>query len=178
MAPGYLFISGYWLKNDGVYTVPLADSGEQAVLAKLNLTWQLIELTAQAKTAALPEDCLVLAYVDPASGAVDTRDDPEVCGIIDGAGDLSAKVRYAVDYIDNQVEDRLAQAEAELAAQEARLDAKIAQVGAQVEKIAPPPVGTVKFTASEDVDEAWLRCDGSFILPTPPRPSPPTRMSP
>lgn len=164
IAPGYLFIQGYWLKNDAVYTVPLPASGEQAVIARLDSARRFIELTTQLKADPLPDDCLVLAYIDAGAGTcVDTRTDPELCGVIDAIGDLSSKVRYAVDYIDHQVEDRLDQAEADIAAQEARLDAKIAEVAAEVEKIVPPPVGTVKFTASESVEEGWLRCDGSFI---------------
>lgn len=163
IGPGYLFIQGYWLKNDSDYTIPLTDTGIMAVAAHLNLGKRMIELVAQSAAQAYP-DSLVLALVDPAAGTVeDTRYNTDICGVIDSAGSLSSKVEYAVHYIDNEIEDKLAAAEADIQAQAALLDAKIAEVEAQVERITPPPVGSIKFSASQDVGDDWLRCDGSFV---------------
>ena len=173
IAPGYLFIDGYWLANvPGPeedpsafrgYSVILPPTGEYAIIARLDLARSLIELTYTEKAESYP-DCLVLGYIDPGEGTVtDTRDDMSICGKIDALGDLSATVQYAVNYIDNEIEDRLSQAQEQIAAQEARLNAEIAKVSAQVDKLTPPAIGTVKFTASQNVGPEWLRCDGSFI---------------
>lgn len=168
VAPGYLFIQGYWLKNDGPYEIPLPGAGVYAVAAHLNIGLRMVEIIAQAK--ASPEvypDSLILAYVTvDAAGAgtvEDTRRTPGLCGVVDAMGALSDKVAYAVDYIDNEIAGKLQQAEADIAAQAVLLDAKIAQVAAEVDKLAPPPIGTVKFSASRDVGPEWLRCDGRFI---------------
>lgn len=173
IAPGYLFIDGYWLANvlgpeddpetfKG-YSVMLPIAGEYAVVARLDHARSIIELTYTEIAESYP-DCLVLAYVNSGNGTVtDTRGDMALCGEIDALGDLSAKVQYAVNYIDNEIEDRLSEAQQQIEAQEAVLTAEIAKVAAQVEKLAPPPVGTVKFTASQNVGEEWLRCDGSFV---------------
>jgi len=167
VAPGYLFIEGFWLKNDGLYTIDLPQTGSYAILARLDMARRMIVLGYQEQSAPWPAGSLVLACIDRDSAAVtDTRADASLCGVIDGVGSLAAKVAYAVDYIDNQVEERLAQAEADIAAQGQRLDQKIGEVAAQVEKLAPPPVGTVKFTASQSIEPGWLRCDGSFISET------------
>lgn len=168
VAPGYLFIQGYWLKNDGPYEIPLPGAGVYAVAAHLNIGLRMVEIIAQAK--ASPEvypDSLILAYVTvDAAGAgtvEDTRRTPGLCGVVDAMGALSDKVAYAVDYIDNEIAGKLQQAEADIAAQAVLLDAKIVQVAAEVDKLAPPPIGTVKFSASRDVGPEWLRCDGRFI---------------
>lgn len=167
VAPGYLFIEGFWLKNDGLYTIDLPQSGSYAILARLDMARRLIDVVYQERAAQRPSDSLVLAYIDRDTATVtDTRPDAALCGLIDGVGSLAAKVAYAVDYIDHQVEERLAQAEADIAAQGRELDAKIKEVAAEVEKLAPPPIGTVKFTASQSVEPGWLRCDGSFISET------------
>lgn len=173
VAPGYLFLKGYWLANragDGEdpaaypgYFVGLPTTGTVAIVARLNLGSRIIELTTtpQAETYS---DCLVLALVDTSTGTVaDTRADASLCGLIDSAGSTAAKAAYAVNYIDNEIEGRLEQAEADIAAKSAEMDAKISEVGSQLSKLAPPPVGTVKFTASQNVDADWLPCDGSFI---------------
>lgn len=164
--PGYLFIQGYWLKNDAAYTVDYAGEGPYAVLAQLDMARRMITLTAGPK--ASPEsypDALVLAYVE--DGAVtDTRYRTDICGVIDAAGSLTGKIEFALHYIDTEIEDKLAQAEADIRAQEAELDAKIAGVQALVDKLTPPPVGTIQFSASQDVGPEWLRCDGRFVSET------------
>jgi len=163
VSPGYLFIQGYWLKNDGDYTVPLSGSSTLAVLAHLNLGARMIQLEARSMAQSYP-DSLVLALVNPAAGTVeDTRYNTDICGVIETAGDLSGKVEDAINFIDNEVKDKLAQAEADINAQAARLDAKIAEVQAVADRISPPPIGSIKFSASQDVDDEWLRCDGSFV---------------
>lgn len=168
IAPGYLFIQGYWLKNTDDYAIPLTGQGVHAVLAQLNTGARRIEVDTQPK--ADPEtypDALVLAYVTiDSTGAAtveDTRYRTDICGVIDSAGGLSSKVEWAINYIDNEIDAKLQEAEAAVDAQAALLDAKIEEVGYMVEKLAPPPIGTVKFSASQDIEEGWLRCDGSFI---------------
>lgn len=171
MAPGYLFIDGHWLKNTANYSVPVSGEGTYAILATLNMGTRRIEVETQPK--ADPEeypDSLCLAYVtiDSAGAATveDTRYNTEICGVIDTAGALSGKIEYVINYIDNEINAKLEQAEADIAAQAAVLDAKVAEVSAMVEKLAPPPIGTVKFSASSEIEDGWLRCDGSFISET------------
>lgn len=171
VAPGYLFIEGYWLKNDGYYSVPLSEAGTHAILAYLNTGARRIEIISQLK--ADPEEypsalCLAYVTIDGAGGGTveDTRYNTDICGVIDSAGDLSSKVEYAINYIDNEVEGKLAEAEAAIEAQAVLLDEKIAEVNAQVEKLEPPAIGTVKFSATSAIEEGWLRCDGSFISET------------
>lgn len=161
IAPGYLFFQGFWLKNDSPYSVA-GLSGEYVVAARLNTAMRFMELTTLPKADSYP-NCLVLAQVDAAGNVADTRHDPDLCGVISTVGELSAMAEYAIDYIDNQIEDRLQEAEAQIAAQSAELDEKIAQVEGEAAKLSPPPVGTVKFTASQTVEPGWLRCDGSFV---------------
>lgn len=166
VSPGYLFIQGYWLKNDADYTIPLTGTGTLAIAAHLDTGKRMIELEARSMAQSYP-DSLVLALVTAASNTVeDTRYNADICGIIDTAGSLSGKVEWAINYIDTEIEDKLAQAEAQINAQEAKLDAKIAEVQAVADRIAPPPIGSIKFSASQNVDEDWLKCDGSFINET------------
>lgn len=163
VSPGYLFIEGYWLKNDEDYTISATGDATLAIVAHLNLGGRMIELEAWSVAQAYP-DSLVLALVNPAAGtAEDTRHNTDICGTIDTAGELTKKVEWALNYIDNEIEDKLAAAEADIAEQSKRLDSKIAEVQAQVDKIAPPPIGSIKFSASEDVGPGWLPCNGDFI---------------
>lgn len=163
VSPGYLFIQGYWLRNTEDYTIPLTGTGTLAIAAHLNTGRRMIELEARSMAQSYP-DSLVLALVTAASGTVeDTRYNSDICGIIDTAGSLSGKVEWAINYIDTEIEDKLAQAEADINAQAARLDAQIAAVQAVADRIAPPPIGSIKFSASQDVGEDWLKCDGSFV---------------
>lgn len=163
VSPGYLFIEGYWLKNDEDYTISATGDATLAIVAHLNLGGRMIELEARSVAQAYP-DSLVLALVNPAAGtAEDTRHNTDICGTIDTAGELTKKVEWALNYIDNEIEDKLAAAEADILEQSKRLDSKIAEVQAQVDKIAPPPIGSIKFSASEDVGPGWLPCNGDFI---------------
>lgn len=161
VSPGYLFISGYWLKNDADYTIALPESRNYAIVARLNLGTRMIELEARTVETAYT-DSLVLAIVSP-SAAEDTRYNTDLCGVIDTAGELSTKVEWALNYIDNEIESKLAGVEAEIAAQAVKLDAKIAAVQAVVDSIVPPPIGTIQFSASQNVGNEWLPCDGRFI---------------
>lgn len=175
IAPGYLFIRGFWLANKAGegedpakyrgYTLSLPASGTVAIVARLSMARRMIDLLAVPNAPGLADgDTLVLAVVDADAGTVtDTRSDASLCGTVDSAGSLQEKVAYVIDYIDNQIEGKLEEVEESLSAQSALLDQKIAQVDAEVEKLAPPPVGTVKFSASEDVGPEWLKCDGSFV---------------
>lgn len=168
--PGYLFIRGYWLRNDGLYTVNLADlpAGVYAIRAMLNMGSRAITIGQVAK--ADPEeypDALVLAYATvEAGGGVsveDTRGRTDICGLIDAAGSLSQKVEYAIYYIDNEIQAKLDQIQQDLQAQETEIDGKIEEANSLIAQIAPPAIGTIKFSASQNIEEGWLRCDGSFI---------------
>lgn len=163
LSPGYLFIQGYWLKNDSDLTVPLTGTVASAIVAHLNKGRKMIEVEVRSVSQSYP-DALVLGLVDPAAGTiVDTRYDTDICGVIDSAGGLSSKVQYAINYIDTQVESKLAQIEANVRAQEDVLDGKIADVESVVDQIAPPPVGAIKFSASTNMGAQWLKCDGRFV---------------
>lgn len=167
--PGYLFIRGYWLKNDGLYGVDMANlaAGDYVIVAHLNMARRLIEIVCQEKSQ--PEeyiDSLVLAYAtaDEAGNVTitDTRGG-EFCGLIDSVGSLSAKVGWALNYINTEIDTKLAQIQQNLQQQSDEIDGKIEEANSLIAKIAPPAVGTIKFSASQDVEEDWLRCDGSFI---------------
>lgn len=161
--PGYLFIQGYWLKNDADYTVELAGSGPLAIVAHLDLGKRMIDVLAMPVADNYP-DCLVLSIVDAAAGtAEDTRYRTDICGVIDAPGSLYEKIEYAIDYIDNEAEARLKQIESDMAVQENKIDKKIADVEAEAIKMEPLPVGTIKFSANPNVGDKWLKCDGSFI---------------
>lgn len=175
ISPGYLFIRGFWLANQAGegedpakyrgYAVSLPADGAFAIVARLSMARRMIDLLAVPNAQGIADgDTLVLAVVDRDNGTVtDTRKDASLCGTVDSAGSLANKVAYVIDYIENQIEGKLQQVEADLNAQSVLLDEKIALVEAEVEKLAPPPVGTVKFSASEDVGPEWLKCDGSFV---------------
>lgn len=163
VSPGYLFITGHWLKNDADYVVPLAGAGIQAIVAHLNTSAKRIDIETRSVAQSYP-DSLVLALVDPASSSVeDTRYNGDICGVIDAAGSVSSKVEWAVNYIDNEIEAKLAQIQTNIDAQATALDLKIAEVQALTEKIVPDPVGSIKFSASQNVGPDWLLCDGSFV---------------
>lgn len=166
IGPGYLFIQGYWLKNDADYSVTLPVSGTAAIAAHLNLGKRMIEIEARAVAQVYP-DSLVLAIVDTAAGTVeDTRHNIDICGVIDSSGSLSGKVEYAVNYIDKEINTKLEQIEKDIAEQEKRLDKKIEDVQAVADSIVPPPIGSIKFSAAQNAGPEWLMCDGSFINDT------------
>ena len=171
--PGYLFIRGYWLKNDGLYTVSLESlsAGTYAIYAELNLGSRGIVISQKAKVD--PEvypDAIVLAYATiDIGGAIsieDTRSRTDICGLIDSAGSLSMKIEYAINYIDNEIEEKLNQIEQNLQQKEAEIDSKIEEVNALISQIAPPAIGTIKFSASQNIEEGWIKCYGSFISET------------
>lgn len=167
ISPGYLFIRGYWLKNDADYSVVFPDSGVYAIVAHLNLGSRMIEILVQEKAAVEAEYSLVLGYITVGFGgaptAEDTRYNTDICGVIDSIGSLSGKVEFAINYIDNEVNKRLKDAERAVVRETERLDVKIAEVASLVEKLAPLPVGAIKFSAASGVEAEWIACDGSFI---------------
>lgn len=168
VAPGYLFIQGYWLKNDAEYELPLEGAGDYAIEARLNTGLRMIQLEAKPKSQAQPSaESLIFAYVtvDSAGAGVaeDTRRDSALCGVIDSAGNMANQAAYAAQYIDTQLEDRLAQAQQQIDQKSAQLEGKIQQVAAVAEQIEPPAIGAIQFSASQNVGPEWLRCDGSFI---------------
>ena len=165
--PGYLFIRGYWLKNTALYPIDLSglSSGTHAIYAKLNLGKRMIEMGRMEKTEAYP-DTLVLAYVTISDGMLsieDTRSNTKICGLIDSSGSLSVKVEFALNYINTQVEDKLNQIEQNLKEQEKVIAGKIEEANSLIAKIAPPAIGTIKFSASQSIEEGWIPCDGRFV---------------
>lgn len=163
IGPGYLFIQGYWLKNDADYAVTLPASDTAAIAAHLNLGKRMIEIEVRSIAQSYP-DSLVLALVDVSTGTVeDTRHNAEICGVIDSSGGLSKKIEYATSYIDKEIGTKLEQIEKDIAAQEKRLDKKIKEVQAVADSIVPPPIGSIKFSAAENVGPEWLKCDGAYI---------------
>lgn len=161
ISPGYLFIQGYWLKNDEDYTVELSGNSPLAVAAHLDLGKRLIDVVTRPIAESYP-DCLVLALFNGGS-LEDTRYRTDICGVIDASAALSEKIEYAINYIDNEAEARLKQIEADMLVQEKKIDKKIADVEAEAVKMEPLPVGTIKFSANPNVGEKWLKCDGHFI---------------
>ncbi len=162
VSPGYLFIQGYWLKNDGEYALELTGGGTIAIKAYLNLGKRMIELLAVPAAASYP-DALVLALIDTAAGTVeDTRYNTGICGVIDAPGALSEKIEYALNYIDTQADARLEQIEQTMAQQEKKLDAAIKDVEGEAAKMQPAPIGTVRFSAGE-AQAGWLKCGGDFV---------------
>lgn len=163
VSPGYLFINGYWLKNDADYPITLSGQGAFAIVAHLNKGQRMIELLAQSAAQA-SSDSLTLAVVDIAAGTVeDKRYDTDLCGVIDTAGELGGKVEWAINYIDSEIESKLADIGKEIAAQSAKLDKEIAEARSIVEAVEPVPVGTIKFSAETNVAANWLKCDGSTV---------------
>ena len=167
IASGYLFIRGYWLKNDSDYAISFSGVGDgvYAVYAKLNLGARLIELGQMVKADSYT-DTLVLAYVTISNGVLsveDTRYNADVCGVIDAVGSLTSKIEYAINYIDTQIESKLQQIEQDLQNQSDIINSKLDEANALIAKIAKPPIGTVKFSASSTIEQGWLKCDGSFI---------------
>lgn len=171
---GYLFIQGYWLRNDEDYPVPVTGSESAAIVAHLNMGRRMIELETVPVAESYP-DSLVLALYNPADGTFeDTRHNDDICGVIVTAGELSAKVEWAVNYIDNEIEKKLAQIEADILAyqeevnaqiaqKEEELDNKIAEAQAKIDRVVPDPIGTIKYSAAENMGPNWLRCNGDFI---------------
>lgn len=167
IASGYLFIRGYWLKNDSDYAISFSGVGDgvYAVYAKLNLGARLIELGQMTKADSYT-DTLVLAYVTITGGVLsveDTRYNADICGVIDAVGSLTSKIEYAINYIDTQIESKLQQIEQDLQNQSDIINSKLDEANALIAKIAKPPIGTVKFSASSTIEQGWLKCDGSFI---------------
>lgn len=167
IASGYLFIRGYWLKNDSDYAISFSGVGDgvYAVYAKLNLGARLIELGQMVKADSYT-DTLVLAYVTISNGVLsveDTRYNADICGVIDAVGSLTSKIEYAINYIDTQIESKLQQIEQDLQNQSDIINSKLDEANALIAKIAKPPIGTVKFSASSTIEDGWLKCDGSFI---------------
>ena len=164
VSPGYLFINGYWLKNDADYTIPLSGTGTLAIVARPNTTQRMITLDAVPVAQSYP-DSLVLALVNAAAGTVeDRRYDAEICGVIDTAGGLADKIAWATNYIDTEIDSKLADVEKEIAAQGVKLESKIGEAQAEVDKLEPAPVGTIKFSAEQNINTAqWLKCDGSAV---------------
>lgn len=162
VAPGFLFINGYWLKNDVNYTIALPSSGTYAILAKLDTTNRLIYLTYQA-VASSYSNALCLAAINIDAGTItDTRDDSTICGIIDSAGNTSAKAAYAKDYIDNTVESRLTTVEANVASAISEVEDAVDQIAEMANTMGYPAIGELKYSAGAPGSK-WLPCDGRFV---------------
>lgn len=160
VSPGYLFIQGYWLKNDADYTVEVSGTASQAIVAHLNTGKRMIEIEARSVAQTYP-DALVLGIVNLSAATVeDTRYNADICGIIDSAGSLSNKVQYAINYIDNVVGDRLSAIEEQTQEQSDEMNKAITSLQVETERLAPLPVGTVRFTKASNGGSDWLLCNG------------------
>ena len=107
-----------------------------------------------------------MTLVDGVVNVEDTRYNSELCGVIESLGDISVNLDYVLNYIDTEIEQKLQQIEADLQVQSEKFDKKLQELQSEAGKLEPPAIGTVKFSASQNVDEKWLRCDGSFINQT------------
>lgn len=170
--PGYLFINGEWLANKAGpdetdyqgYAVNVSTTEKTAVLAHLSIGKAMIEILTQPTTQAYPSDSLVLGIVDVANNTVeDTRYNSEICGVIDAASSLTTKIDFAINYIDTEIDAKLAAAEAQINAKSDELEGKIAEVRGIVNSISPPPIGAIKISAATSPGDGWLQCDGRFI---------------
>lgn len=168
--PGYLFIKGYWLRNDSTHPISLASlmMGSYVVYAELDLGNRLIRLGVKLKPE--PEvytNTLILARIevteDGTRSITDTREDTTICGIIDAVGNLWPRVTVLLNYIDTEIDSKLDQVQADLQASAQYLDSQIAEADSAIAQVGPPEVGTIKFSASQNIDDYWLRCDGRFI---------------
>ena len=163
VAAGYLFINGYWLKNTANYTVNLSgQTGMVAIVAQLNLTQRLISLGYSAAQSSY-NNALCLAVVNKDSNTItDTREDETVCGVVDTAGSMSSKAAYAKNYIDTEVEGRLATVESDLASAVTTLTNKVDEVESLAAQLGYPAVGEVKYSMATLPDK-WIKCDGRYI---------------
>lgn len=162
VAPGYLFINGYWLKNTADYDIQLPSTGIYAIVAKLDYTSRNITLAYAAEAQTYPNS-LALAIIDVSSGScTDNRSNVDTCGVIDSAGNSSSKAQSAKDYIDNEVDDRLDEVEAGMNAAVAALNAKEEEVQELLDILGYPAIGEVKFTKAT-LSNKWLACNGQYI---------------
>lgn len=164
VAPGFLFIQGYWLKNDGNYTINLPGNGEWIVYAQLDTTNRLIKLAYGASDLS-PSNALILARVNISTDtATDLRSDSTVCGIIDTAGSLSDRVTSVQAYVANSITGVLNQLRSDVQNEVTTLRTLQDEAQDIIDDI-EIPVGEMKFSlAAQSAD--WLRCDGSFISRT------------
>lgn len=162
VAPGYLFIRGYWLKSDADYTINMPASGTYVILAQLNITARTITLTYAAPAVSY-NDALCLANINIDTGVcTDTRGDVDICPLVDTAANMSSKASYAKSYIDSEVDSRLNEIEAQIRTQVSALDDKIDEVQSIADAIGYPAVGEIKYSAAT-MSNKWLRCNGAYI---------------
>lgn len=179
---GYAFINGYWVEiceyvKDELtgnynkilvdYEIPVTVQDVPVyIVARLDLGGKKIHIE---QTAEIEENSICFAKLTLVDGVVnvgDTRYDAELCGVIESLGDISVNLDYVLKYIDEEIEKKLQQIEQDLQAQSEAFEKKLQELQAETEKLEPPAIGTVKFSASQNVDAKWLRCDGSFINQT------------
>lgn len=167
--PGYAFIRGYWLKNDGLFAIDMRDAavGDYVILAKLSLSRRVFEIVRENKpTEENYSDELVLAYVtvgENSSVTVTDNRGETYCPTIDALGSISEKVKWAINYIENEIEAKLDEILSNLEEKSAEIDGKVEEANELISQLSPPAVGTIQFSASQNVGDEWLRCDGSFI---------------
>lgn len=167
--PGYAFIRGYWLKNDGLFAIDMRDAavGDYVILAKLSLSRRVFEIVRENKpTEENYSDELVLAYVtvgENSSVTVTDNRGETYCPTIDALGSISEKVKWAINYIENEIEAKLDEILSNLEEKSAEIDGKVEEANELISQLSPPAVGTIQFSASQNVGDEWLRCDGSFV---------------
>ena len=162
--PGFLFINGHWLAiRDEPYEIEVSGDSPLAILAHLDTVNRMIEIITHSVEESYL-DSLCLAVVTPSAGlAEDTRYDTSVCGVIDTSSNNWSKIKYIQDYIENELDKKLSQVEQDIKDNENHVNEQIAKIQAKVDTLKPPAIGTIKFSASQDVGPDWLPCDGSFI---------------
>lgn len=165
VAPGYLFIQGYWLKSDASYPIMLPTSGTYAILAHLDTTNRAITLEYQAVAQTYVNAlCLASVNVDTQE-VVDTRDDATICGIIEDSGDVTAKAQVAQEYVNSTIPNTLSTLRTTVNAAAANVNAAAEDVAALVPLLETPPVGEIRYFASQPDTSKWLVCDGRYVNP-------------
>lgn len=178
VAPGYLFIDGYWLENDADFDISLsaASVGNYAIVARLSKANRTIILRYEP-IAEQYQDCLVLATLTKSAvgglnALVDTRADTNLCGTLQSLGslsdainaalvsssDLSAQIAAFQVTLDNQSQ-QIANKFTEVDTIESQ---KISEANALLASTESPVIGTVQYSA-QTPGSKWLKCDGSYV---------------
>ena len=178
VAAGYLFIEGYWLKNDASYTISLASaaSGDYAIVARLSKANRTITLQYEAQ-AETYTDCLVLATLTkPAVGSlgslVDTRSNTTLCGTLQSLGTLNDAINTALataSTLSTQIaafQTTLNNQALQIAAKFDEVDAieaqKVAQANALIASTESAVIGSIQHSIQRPGSK-WLKCDGSYV---------------
>lgn len=95
---GYLFIQGYWLKNDADYTVEVSGTASQAIVAHLNTGKLMIEIEARSVAQAYSRD----GGRDGMGGYSSRRDNRGRYSRDDGRSEMMEHLEMAMDTATDQ----------------------------------------------------------------------------